>query len=199
MNMKVSDIFREKLASIQSRVPVKISTNQNPVSFEELLNNELSSISEKNGQASNQKPVYNFTTANNALIMNRINQAVETAAQKYNLNPNLIKSVIKAESSFNPYARSNAGAEGLMQLMPSTARALGVSNSFDINQNIDGGAKYLREKLDQFNGNISLALAAYNAGPNAVIRYNGIPPYTETQNYVKKVLSYLEDYNKSGG
>jgi len=197
--MKVSDIFREKLASIQSRVPVKISTNQNPVSFEELLNNELSSISEKNGQASNQKPVYNFTTANNALIMNRINQAVETAAQKYNLNPNLIKSVIKAESSFNPYARSNAGAEGLMQLMPSTARALGVSNSFDINQNIDGGAKYLREKLDQFNGNISLALAAYNAGPNAVIRYNGIPPYTETQNYVKKVLSYLEDYNKSGG
>jgi len=199
MNMKVSDIFREKLASIQSRVPVKISTNQNAVSFEELLNNELSSISEKNGQASNQKPVYNFTTANNALIMNRINQAVETAAQKYNLNPNLIKSVIKAESSFNPYARSNAGAEGLMQLMPSTARALGVSNSFDINQNIDGGAKYLREKLDQFNGNISLALAAYNAGPNAVIRYNGIPPYTETQNYVKKVLSYLEDYNKSGG
>jgi len=199
MNMKVSDIFREKLASIQSRVPVKISTNQNAVSFEELLNNELSSISEKNGQASNQKPVYNFTTANNALIMNRINQAVETAAQKYNLNPNLIKSVIKAESSFNPYARSNAGAEGLMQLMPSTARVLGVSNSFDINQNIDGGAKYLREKLDQFNGNISLALAAYNAGPNAVIRYNGIPPYTETQNYVKKVLSYLEDYNKSGG
>ena len=102
--------------------------------------------------------------------------------------------IIKAESGFNPNAVSKAGASGLMQLMPGTARGLGVEDIFDVEQNIEGGAKYLRGMLDRFDGDKSLALAAYNAGPNAVKRYGGIPPYQETQNYVKRVLSYERNY-----
>ena len=116
---------------------------------------------------------------------------VEEAASTYNVSVNLIKAVAKAESGFNPSAVSKSGAIGVMQLMPSTARSLGVTDPYDARQNIMGGTKYLRQNLDRFNGNVSLALAAYNAGPNAVQKYGGIPPYQETQNYVKIVTSYM--------
>jgi hypothetical protein len=119
----------------------------------------------------------------------RIHQSIRTAAKKYNLSEELIKSVIQAESSFRPDAVSPAGAQGLMQLMPATARELGVTDPFDVEQNIDGGTRYLKKMIDRFNGDIKLALAAYNAGPGTVERYNGNVPYPETQKYIQRVLS----------
>ncbi|HNR12883.1 MAG TPA: lytic transglycosylase domain-containing protein [Thermodesulfobacteriota bacterium] len=126
----------------------------------------------------------------NLSLLERIDQAITRAAEAYNLPAALIRGVIKAESDFQTAAVSPAGAQGLMQLMPGTAKDLGVKNPFDIQQNIDGGARYLRKMLDMFKGNVRLALAAYNAGPGAVIQHRGIPPYQETQQYVTKVLNY---------
>jgi len=116
---------------------------------------------------------------------------VDEASRLYQVSPDLVKAVITAESEFDQWAVSSKGARGLMQLMPATARRLGVGDSFDARQNIMGGTQYLREMLDQFQGDVALALAAYNAGPNAVLRYGGVPPYKETRGYVAKVQSLL--------
>ena len=114
----------------------------------------------------------------------------QTAADTYQIPVGLLRAMAQVESNFNANAVSSCGAQGIMQLMPATARSLGVTNSFDPAQNIMGGAKYLRQMLDRFDGDISKAVAAYNAGPNAVKKYGGVPPYQETQNYVSKVLGY---------
>jgi soluble lytic murein transglycosylase-like protein len=107
-------------------------------------------------------------------------------AREHGVDPLLVHSIIHVESGYNPYALSHKGAEGLMQLMPQTARKLGVRSSFDVRQNVGGGVSYLKQMLDRF-GDLRLALAAYNAGPEAVARWNGVPPYAETQDYVYKV------------
>jgi soluble lytic murein transglycosylase-like protein len=121
---------------------------------------------------------------------------IEAAAKKYGVDPALLAGLVKAESNFNPNAKSGAGAQGLTQLMPATARGLGVTNSFDPAQALDGGAKFLGGLLKQFKGNESLALAAYNAGPGAVQKFGGIPPYEETQRYVPKVLGFATQFRR---
>ena len=132
-------------------------------------------------------------------VTNReLEQAVIRAALQHHVQPALLLAVMKAESSFNPIAVSKAGAVGLMQLVPETAIRHGVRNLYDANDNITGGAKHLRYLLDRFHGNIRFALAAYNAGERNVDRYGQIPPYKETQDYVKKVLVYYRSYKKDG-
>jgi len=122
-----------------------------------------------------------------------LNQVVNEASGRYRLDPDLVNSVIKAESGFNVHAVSRKGAQGLMQLMPGTASQLGVSNAFDAQANVDGGTKYLRELLEKYNFDIVKALAAYNAGPHRVEQFGGVPPYYETRAYVARIV---RDFNK---
>jgi soluble lytic murein transglycosylase-like protein len=125
----------------------------------------------------------------------RYEELIQSLCKKYRVDTALVKAVIKAESDFDSGAVSKKGAQGLMQLMPETARELRVSDAFDPQENLEGGISYLRRLLDLFQGNIRLALAAYNAGENAVIEHNyNIPPYPETRNYVAKVLDYIAQY-----
>ncbi len=121
-----------------------------------------------------------------------LNQLVATVAARHDLSPQLIHAVIKTESNYNPYAISPKGALGLMQLMPSTARRFSVDHVFDPQENIEGGARYLKYLLELYNGDYPLALAAYNAGEAAVAKYNGIPPFPETRNYVVQVKNNLQ-------
>ena len=130
----------------------------------------------------------------NTVSRSEIDNLITKYADKNGLDEDFVKAVINQESGFNPNATSHCGAMGLMQLMPATAQGLGVTNAYDAEQNIEGGTKYLKGLMDRFGNDKSLALAAYNAGPNAVKKYGGIPPYAETQNYVKKVLSKYDTY-----
>jgi len=122
---------------------------------------------------------------------------ITAAAADHGLDADLVHAVVRAESDYNPWCKSRAGAQGLMQLMPGTAAALGVSDPWDPEQNIQGGTRYLAAQLARF-GSLELALAAYNAGPGAVRRYSGVPPYPETQQYVERVARYLEQRKEAG-
>ncbi len=124
-----------------------------------------------------------------AVAAQTIDRCIREAAQKYDVSPDMIRAVVKAESNFEVDAVSVAGAQGLMQLMPATAKELGVENPFDIRQNIDGGTRYLRQMLDLFGGDIRMALSAYNAGPGNVTKYGGDVPFPETKRYVSRILN----------
>lgn len=126
----------------------------------------------------------------------KFSNLITKSAVTYDVPPGLVAAVIHAESNFNPKALSNKGARGLMQITGGTARYLRLKNSHDPEQNVLAGCKYLRELIDLFNGNIMLAIAAYNAGPGAVNRYDGVPPYRETKEYVKKVLGFFNIYRQ---
>ncbi|HYO75576.1 MAG TPA: lytic transglycosylase domain-containing protein [Thermoanaerobaculia bacterium] len=134
--------------------------------------------------------VYNSGAAVNAPA--HLASAIQDASRAHGVDPRLVTAIARRESAFNVNAVSRVGAQGVMQLMPATAKFLGVKNSFDARENIFGGARYLRTLLDTFNGDLDLALAAYNAGPGAVAKYRGVPPYRETRAYVAAVRSTYE-------
>ena len=127
--------------------------------------------------------------------LDKIDSYIDQASKKYGIDPNIIKSVILAESAGNSKATSSAGAKGLMQLMDGTASEMGVDNPFDAKQNIFGGTKYLGQMLRQYSGDLELSLAAYNAGPSAVDKHNGVPPFEETKNYISRIKGYLNYFN----
>lgn len=163
--------------------------------FQEVLQSTLSNISQKAPAVSNVFPsitVNDLSTTKPVKIDDqKLKSIIEKAAETYNLPVQLIEEVIRHESNFQINAKSSAGASGLMQLMPETAKSLGVKNIFDPVENVMAGSKYLRQMLDKYNGNIELALAAYNAGPGNVDKYKGIPPFEETKNYVKSIISAI--------
>ena len=137
----------------------------------------------------------NATSSGSVSSPENLEEYFKEASETYGVDINLLKAIARQESNFNPSATSSAGAMGVMQLMPSTAKGLGVTNAYDAQENIMGGAKLMAQNLKKYNGDVSLALAAYNAGGGNVDKYGGIPPFKETQNYVKKVLGYDQNSN----
>ena len=166
------------------------STDAQGVSFENLVN----SLADKDKFKAGAAGAARGTSASQRLDSASVQPYVAEAAAKYNVDPALIEAVIKQESAYDAMAQSPVGAQGLMQLMPATAKELGVENSLDPRQNVMGGTKYLRQLMDQFDGNLTKVLAGYNAGPGAVAHYGGVPPYSETQDYVTKVLGNYEEF-----
>ncbi|WP_318247536.1 phage tail tape measure protein [Cytobacillus kochii] len=204
----------EKQRAIQAKFPEHSKKYQDSLKAElkllekkkELLQDQSKSL-EKQIKSGNikQTGVYTIPTTTTVSSSSRggsysgqYASIINQAANKYGVDANLVAAIIKAESGFNSNARSHASAMGLMQLMPGTARGLGVSNAYDPYQNIMGGTKYIKQMLDANNGNIQLALASYNAGLGNVRKYGGIPPFAETQKYVPKVLGYYNSYGGSG-
>ena len=198
MQISSLDITLRRINQIEQQFSVLDKNQEKTVnSFAKELDKAVAKTEEKPAQKTEENKLPELTinkvsTKTNALP--DFNSIIKTQAAKTGIDENLLKAVIKTESGFNPNARSHVGAMGLMQLMPKTAESLGVVDPYNPQQNIEGGSKYLKKLLSKYNGNKEMALAAYNAGPGAVDKYGGIPPYRETQNYVKKVLSAEANY-----
>ena len=163
-------------------------------SLEKQLTQALKQLGDTKPTQNNDPNECDETKREHRLPMQRYGKIISDAARRHEVDPLLVGAVIRRESGFQPAVVSKAGAMGLMQLMPDTAKALGVSNAFDPQQNVEAGTLLLRQLLDRYNGHVDLALAAYNAGPAAVDKYGGIPPFAETQAYVRDIM---EEYRES--
>jgi len=199
-DQKVNDLKRNIYIHTQNKKENK-STPENLIEKRNKTDNEVlesvNAVEETKGISSPEIPTVKPSTSSLERV-SKYDEIIDKAADKYGIDRNLVKSVILAESAGNNSAKSSAKAKGLMQLMDGTASDMGVHNVWDPKQNINGGTKYLSQLLRQYSGDVKQTLAAYNAGPGNVEKYNGIPPFKETKNYVNRVMAYINHFESKG-
>lgn len=201
MELTGLDIAIRRMQSIEQKFQSLAQTSAPNLDgdFQNILNAQM--INKAQETTNTQDKIFSANASHptsSKISRNDLDDLIDKYSDKNGLDTDFVKAVIKQESGFNSSAKSHCGAMGLMQLMPATASSLGVHNAFDAEQNIAGGTKYLKGLMDRFDGNKELALAAYNAGPGAVKKYGGVPPYKETQNYVKNILASYQNYKHGG-